>query len=63
VDYRSKCDDLENKLKLAERQRADLMSAFRKQMKLIDLLKRQKVRPTLRPTPCPSIRLVHLCVR
>ena len=36
-----------------ERQKTDLIAAFRKQMKLIDILKRQKVRVLLHPV-CPS---------
>lgn len=32
-----------NRIKTLEKQRNDLISAFRKQMKLIDLLKRQKM--------------------
>lgn len=43
-DERSKVEQAEVRIKLLERQRADLIAAFRKQLKLIDLLKRQKVR-------------------
>lgn len=32
-----------NRIKVLEKQRNDLISAFRKQMKLIDILKRQKM--------------------
>ena len=42
-DDRSKLDQADQRIKLLERQRADLIAAFRKQLKLIDLLKRQKV--------------------
>jgi len=34
----------ENRVKVLERQRGELMEGFRKQLKLIDILKRQKVR-------------------
>ncbi len=33
----------ENRVKVLERQRGELMEGFRKQLKLIDILKRQKV--------------------
>ena len=40
---RTKFDSLESKLRIVEKQRNDLLIAFKKQMKLIDVLKRQKV--------------------
>jgi hypothetical protein len=40
---RSHFDALEQKLKTVEKQKLDLIAAFKKQMKLIDILKRQKV--------------------
>ena len=43
INDRSKADSTEQRLKIVERQRADLIAAFKKQMKLIDILKRQKV--------------------
>ena len=38
-----KLEEAENRIKLLEKHRADLVDAFRKQMKLIDVLKKQKV--------------------
>jgi len=35
--------ELEARLREVEKQKTELLSAFRKQMKLIDILKRQKV--------------------
>ena len=40
---RSRAETAEARVKVLEKQRADLISAFKKQMKLIDILKRQKV--------------------
>jgi hypothetical protein len=40
---KSKCEALEARIKVLEKQRAELIDGFRKQMKLIDILKRQKV--------------------
>mmetsp|Transcript_20828 Transcript_20828/g.29841 ORF Transcript_20828/g.29841 Transcript_20828/m.29841 type:complete len:381 (+) Transcript_20828:73-1215(+) len=40
---KSKCEALETRIKVLEKQRAELIDGFRKQMKLIDILKRQKV--------------------
>ena len=39
----SKLHEAENRIKLLEKHRSDLVDAFRKQMKLIDVLKKQKV--------------------
>lgn len=40
---RQKLDQLSAQNKVLEKQRTELMTAFKKQMKLIDILKRQKV--------------------
>ena len=39
-------------VKVLEKQRAELLEGFRKQMKLIDILKRQKVRTVVRDIVC-----------
>lgn len=44
---RTRADAAEARCKVLEKQRADLISGFKKQMKLIDNLKRQKVSPLL----------------
>lgn len=41
---RARAEELAGRVRNLEKQRADLVDAFRKQMKLIDVLKRQKVR-------------------
>lgn len=41
---RQKVDSLVAENRMLEKQRSELMTAFKKQMKLIDILKRQKVR-------------------
>jgi hypothetical protein len=40
---RSRATAAENRVRVLEKQRAELMEGFRKQLKLIDILKRQKV--------------------
>jgi hypothetical protein len=40
---RHQLEAAEARIRVLEKQRSDLISAFRKQMKLIDVLKRQKV--------------------
>jgi hypothetical protein len=42
---KERLDAAEAQIKSLEKQRADLLDGFRKQMKLIDILKRQKVTP------------------
>lgn len=44
---RQKVDGLIAENRMLEKQRSELMGAFKKQMKLIDILKRQKVRAQL----------------
>lgn len=41
---KAKLDEMTTRVRNLEKQRGDLIEAFRKQMKLIDILKRQKVR-------------------
>ena len=40
---KERIDSLESQNRLLERQKKELMTAFQKQMKLIDILKRQKI--------------------
>lgn len=44
---KAKIEELEARVKILDKQRAELLDGFRKQMKLIDILKRQKVRKYL----------------
>lgn len=56
-DLRSKCEALGVQLKRAERQRSELLVAFKKQLRLIDVLKRQRIHVRVGPTP--RGRLLH----
>jgi len=42
-EARGRVEELEAQVKALEKQRGELLTAFRKQMKLIDVLKRQKI--------------------
>ena len=42
-DLKGRCEALSIQLKRAERQRGELLTAFKKQMRLIDVLKRQRI--------------------
>ena len=42
-DLRAKCETLGAQAKRAERQRGELLAAFKKQLRLIDVLKRQRI--------------------
>jgi hypothetical protein len=54
---RSRAAAAENRVRVLEKQRAELMEGFRKQLKLIDILKRQKV------TVCGSLCIfVRFCL-
>ena len=48
-ELRGRIESLGAQLKRAERQRGELLAAFKKQMKLIDILKRQRIHVCVSP--------------